>query len=325
MNSNDHPASNQTTPPVLGAPQRANEQEMTPVRTVVEDALGKALSWTIDHGKTALALGGLVVYAIARVAVDAFYNKLQVTPDEVGLSQVTIAARAELYAIVSLTLIIAIGAASVAVLLALEQAVRHRRGKPTGTPSNARILAAISASILAIPLVLYLTQPDLWNFFTRHIALFVWVMASLIAVFGVAAWYEHLKTNKTRQGLDRAQLATILAIVAIAVWPTYQLAERRGEELGTDATNGFNIRGGGFTLLSVHADPVCLTASNPALLQLPDRKGPYLDLGTAGGTLVLYSYQKGMPLRLPAQTVSAVAVEPPNPPLNQSPLTRRCP
>jgi hypothetical protein len=304
------------------------------VSAFVEGGLGKAVSWTIDHGKAALVLGGLVVYAIARVAHDAFYARLQVTPDEVGLSQATIAARAELYAFVGIAIIVAAGAAWVAISLAVTEMAGRQRAKRTGKhrtehASNVRILVSICLFVLAIPLLLHVTEPDFLNFLGRHVVLFAWVIASLFLIFAVAAWREHGNDARAGDGSGRAKLVLMLAILASAVTPTYLLAEHRGEELGSDAASGNQIRGQQFALLSIHADPVCLTTSDPALLRLPRGLGPYLYLGTAGSTVVLYEYEARdrihpastpEPLRLPAQTVSTVALDL-SPPLED----RACP
>jgi hypothetical protein len=285
--------------------------------------LGKALSWTVDHGKAALVLGGLVIYAVARVAHDAFYARLQVTPDEVGLSQATIASRAELYAFVAIAIIVAAGALWVAFILTVaEVAAGRRRGKTTGGhrdeyASNVRILVSISLFVLLSPLLLYLTERDFFRFVGRHVGLYVWVIASVFLMLVVAAWREHGNDARAGAEPDRAKLVLMLALLAIAVIPIYLLAERRGEELGNDAEYGYTIRAQRFATLSMHADPVCLVTSDPALLDLPRGLGPYLYLGTTGSTVVLYKYEEGdqihpagppEPLRLPAQAVETVTL-----------------
>jgi hypothetical protein len=63
-------------------------------------SLAASLKFVTDNYRAILGLFGLVVYAIVRVAHDAFYSFFGLTPEAVGLSELLILGRAALYFVV---------------------------------------------------------------------------------------------------------------------------------------------------------------------------------------------------------------------------------
>jgi hypothetical protein len=54
------------------------------------------LQWASQNSAVALTAMGLVIYAVVRVGIDAFYSEFGVTAEDVGLSQTLIIARSAL-------------------------------------------------------------------------------------------------------------------------------------------------------------------------------------------------------------------------------------
>ena len=64
---------------------------------------GGYLRMLLSDYKAAASLVGLLVYGVVRVAYDAFYARLGVFPEAVGLSETTILGRAVLYLALALS------------------------------------------------------------------------------------------------------------------------------------------------------------------------------------------------------------------------------
>ena len=129
--------------PAWPGPQ-ANGRPLTPpVASPIEgDDVGRhrALLKAIFSDYTALlSLAGLLIYGLVRVAYDAFYTRLGVFPEAVGLSETTILGRAALY----LAMTASVGAVFGGLwLLAVSSQLERSRatdGPSAGTPR--RLLA----------------------------------------------------------------------------------------------------------------------------------------------------------------------------------------
>jgi hypothetical protein len=84
-------------------------------------------------------------------------------------------------------------------------------------------------------------------------------------------------------------MAGLGGIVALIVTLTLYLAWERGTNLAKQAAMGDQIFAKRFSLLSVRANVVCLDPQEEGT-KLAFRRRPYVYLGEAGGTLVLYDY-----------------------------------
>src|SRR5215216_2594424 len=60
----------------------------------------------VEHGTAVLTISGLLVYGWVRLGIDAFYSRLGVTPEEVGLTYAAILSRAALGLIAAVTAIV---------------------------------------------------------------------------------------------------------------------------------------------------------------------------------------------------------------------------
>jgi hypothetical protein len=70
------------------------------------------LRWALEHSTAVLGLIGLAVYGVVRFGIDAFYSRLGVTADEVGLTYGAILSRAALGLLIALIGTLALGTLS---------------------------------------------------------------------------------------------------------------------------------------------------------------------------------------------------------------------
>src|SRR5262249_30630098 len=100
----------------------------------VEHGQSTPLQWVVEKSAALLGILALLVYAFARSGVDGFYDRLNLTAEDVGLSQAVITGRAAL-----LFLVVVVGGVGVAALPVLATAgvlllVRRRRAARANHP-----------------------------------------------------------------------------------------------------------------------------------------------------------------------------------------------
>ena len=134
----------------------------------------EVIRWVLHKGKGALALVALVVYGVVRVQIGAFYYRLGVTPQDVGLSELAILGRAAFYFVAVAAVIVLFGALWVRTMLDLiddplalvrrmlgfaDAAGDRRTGdSPTGD-SPTRVAWAVFSFLVSLPLLAYLLAP----------------------------------------------------------------------------------------------------------------------------------------------------------------------
>jgi hypothetical protein len=143
----------------------------------------------------------------------------------------------------------------------------------------------IASFIAVIPLLL--------GFFAPTVPLFVEdeggsaLAAAVIlwlALMAISFWlWPHPREARLR---TKAGLGFVVAVI---VTLTLYLAWERGTNLAKQAAMGDQIFAKRFSLLSVRANVVCLDPQEEGT-KLAFRRRPYVYLGEAGGTLVLYDY-----------------------------------
>jgi hypothetical protein len=118
--------------------QTAGERPAVPVRQVAEPAAeapahangsgrpAQLLGGVLSDYKALVSLAGVLIYGLVRVAYDAFYTRLGVFPEAVGLSETTILGRAALY--LAMTLSITVVAGGLWLLVVAGETRRAARG-----------------------------------------------------------------------------------------------------------------------------------------------------------------------------------------------------
>jgi hypothetical protein len=164
----------------------------------------------------------------------------------------------------------------------------------------------IASFMLVIPLLVGFLEPNVPHFIEEEgakaiaAALSSWTALILIS-FLLWPNLRHSKVKLT------PKLGILLAAIVIS---TLMLAWLRGANLAKQAAMGDQIYAQRFSLLSVRASAVCLSpVAEGTTLELPNT--PFMYLGEAGSTLVLYDYisdlandtPKAFPVRLPAGDV----------------------
>lgn len=131
--------------------KREESQRRTPLQKL-ED---------LNKAKPAAALLGLTIYGLARVSHDAFYAKLGVTVEEVGLDQGIILGRAALYFVFYLALAVSVGALGFAAAFSLQMR-RSSSGPSSGRQAETSVEGVGSPpvdSTLAITILLGVSVP----------------------------------------------------------------------------------------------------------------------------------------------------------------------
>ena len=165
----------------------------------------------------------------------------------------------------------------------------------------------IASFVIVLPILLGFFAPDVMRFIEEEGAQAVVAAAVLwIALFCISfQLWPHMRDGTVR---PTAGLAILLAVI---VSLTLFLAWERGINLAKRAAMGDQILVRRFSLLSVRSSVVCLDpTTRGAALRLPRR--PYVYLGEAGGTLVLYDYvtdlardvPEAFPVRVPSSGIA---------------------
>jgi hypothetical protein len=156
--------------------------------------------------------------------------------------------------------------------------------------------------------------PVLFGFFAPNVTLFIQEEGAATVAAAVALWAALFAVSfwlwpDLREGTLRAT-AGLGIVVAVIVSLTLYLAWERGLNLAKKAAMGDQILVRRFGLLSVRSSVVCLEPSvKGTSVDLPQR--PYVYLGEAGGTLVLYDFvtdlardvPEAYPVRIPSSGI----------------------
>lgn len=140
----------------MARPQTAPEPA-TPAAPAVEaparpSRMGFLRAIASDY-KAIASLIGLLVYGVVRVAYDAFYTRLGVFPEAVGLSETTILGRAVLYLALTVSMAAIFGGLWLAaVAWSLERSRTH--GRTTSAPVRSLLAGTIALCVVAVWLVL---------------------------------------------------------------------------------------------------------------------------------------------------------------------------
>jgi hypothetical protein len=100
------------------------------------DAANHPVRWIFEHATPITASLGLIVYGIVRVGLDAFYSRLEVTAEQVGLSYGPILSRAAL-GFMGLLVLSSVAASFFALLV--ESVIQDDLGKEVATTSNSSV------------------------------------------------------------------------------------------------------------------------------------------------------------------------------------------
>ena len=215
------------------------------------------------HAAVVLTILGLIAYAIARAASDAFYGSISVVPEEVGVTYVSILSRAAVYLAVA------------GLLLALASRVPAQ----VGASRRSALSAAVGVSAVALGAIFALLGQEAFILFVGggYAVLAIWT-----GLIGYAAYKLARIRYREPQRLYR-EMAEWGGVIAVA---TLVLMFSIGRDLSIRAREGIPFGPNTFQFLSVRADVVCLRGKSERVPR--EREGPYIYLGRAEGTMVLF-------------------------------------
>jgi hypothetical protein len=301
-----------------------------------------------------LSLAGLALYAIVRSGYDAFYSRLGATPEEVGVTQVTIISQAALGLIfLSLLLLSVLGGIGLIVGVfwaGFEQLIRfrkagagaYRRPVTFGTAHASRpaqvhyirpmeplalILATLLVALATFAFGLYVDRTyGRYGLLASDFVLWLLILPALASLVTLVLW-----TFSSRRDVQRIIWAARLAAVVGLAYGGFSLtgvANSYGQAKGQEESNGqlqeLPTMG---DLFQFQVQPVCViwAASDPKPKEVVfSRTLDYL--GRSDGELVLYrSYRSTEPVvggrigivRLPAAKVVMNPVAQPTDPCPQ--------
>jgi hypothetical protein len=242
----------------------------------------------LDVSLKALAAAGLFVYAIVRLAIDAFYRPFDVTAEEVGLTQSTIIGRAAVYLFVVIGafvafLVIAFVAGEVIVGLLSLGRIR-------------RIFADPYADVVYVILLLWV----IWSVHLirqRALGSFAVYSLSFLCIgvgVGFAAYgLDEVANGRhwTAAGQAQTEIGIVLIMFGVAAWTWLQ-----GRLLALRVLAGNEVSG---RILNLKAVEVFVTWTGEDAPPWLDTSRPYLFLGEGDRWLVLFDPQKSSALRVP--------------------------
>ena len=242
-----------------------------------------------DKASPILALLGGAIYGVARVAHDRFYESLDVTPEDVGLTQTTILGRAVLYlCFFLLASLIVLGVLVGATLL-----LRAVLGRFSSDRNWIDWLAKIVTGLL-IELPLQFEYEFFFATLERRLASAALGLGMIGLVAAAIGFMRSTDSDKPKWGGGGVVAA------AAVVLGMFFLAADRGEVLAERVLDGKEISGDNFALLNIHAERVCVEWLDDLVpADLPTNR-PVMYLGEGDRWLVLVDHHEGgTTLRLP--------------------------
>ena len=226
-------------------------------RKVIPDAV-------VQHAAVILTLLGLLAYATARATADGFYGALSVAPEDVGVTYTSVLSRAALY--LALVALIAI-------------AFAPRIGKANTRRSALR--SAIGVCLVALFVLAFVLGQQFFLLRRTYLvlALWLWVIGRSVYAWSLAG---------DRGPRNRLHYETLIRVAWIGLL-TFTLMLAIGRDLASAAKDAKPFGPNFFQLFSVRSDVVCLRATNGTVPR--GREGPFIYLGQAGGTMVLFDYR----------------------------------
>jgi hypothetical protein len=232
----------------------------------------------LGHPGVVLTLLGLLAYATARATADGFYGALSVVPEEVGVTYTSVLSRAALY-LALVALFVIVGAESV------------RKGRTR----RSALRSAVGTCFVALFVFAVLLGQQLFLLRVTLLGLAVWLF---VIGYTVYKWSRLADPVPTR--LAYWETLSRLAVVGLL---TFALMLLVGRDLARGARRAVPFGPNFFQLFSVRSDVVCLRATNGPVPR--ERVGPFVYLGEAQGTMVLFDYRSSdfNVIRLPSSEV----------------------
>jgi hypothetical protein len=273
--------------------------------------LGEARGW-LDLLRVAPIILAFALYGLVRIATETFYNELGTTPEEVGLSYLTIVTRASI-GVVSVAVIL--GAYFVVLLTMIRPRRKRRQDVASGrdvehaarpqdeqgeakVPSQAQVVLVTLVSAIVFSI-----------FYWAEIAFMMALFA--LAPFAVAASNEWWRSPRHSLMPAIASMTAFLALAGLAftgwnagVWKADEV--KHGQQITTDPIFGVAIANAS----CVGVSWIGGATSRPASL---DQPGYTMYLGQAEATMILYRVglhggALGL-LRLPSSQVALTDVK----------------
>jgi hypothetical protein len=267
----------------------------------------------LDHNSLVFFGIGLISYGLARISIDSFYTRLNVTAEEVGLNQTIIVTRSALYAVFIPSAI------AVSMLVGTNLPTPRKTFDNFGVDVSAGrtydrllVLAALLAGLDIALVAAWRSLPirhSLW-------ILAIWLVGGSLLVYAtrlprINSAAKTLLYRDTKQWHGWATVCSLLAwfiIVGIcvgAILLLFAVPKARGRDLAACVRHGKTVEEHKWELLAINAQPVYVQ-----WIGAPQRGGPkegvaFMRLGETDGTLVLYDFrtEKQAPLRIPASDV----------------------
>jgi hypothetical protein len=265
--------------------------------------------------RTALALLGLVAYAVLRIAYSVFYNRFGLSPDDLGLSYVDLLVQSAVGTSVLLLLVVAGASILFAELVGvvaiwgdLRRTFKSDSEPPPGGAVTVLLSLVVLGSVVAGAIGLHALAGILLTIGTLTLAGWATIRGGIIIVHGVSS-KDSGRVAHTRWW-RRFVAAAVMLAVAIAIAGLIAQAS-------SDASHVYEGRPASFTVLGVRVTSwgaeratVSWTSNQvaPDLQPLAGRCLMYL--GQSGATNFLYRPDTHEVVRIP-MAVSTVHIRPP--------------
>jgi hypothetical protein len=241
------------------------------------------LSKNFQIATAAISLLGLGLYGAVRFGQQLFYNRLRLTPEEVGLSYAAAVSRAAVIIIALLmTLILATST------IGIGEYLPNRRGC---LGSVAGYLLGIAGGGAAV-FISVIALGDIGWFIGAGICF--GSIAAFVALQALRARGVSLQTLRDRPAFPLAiiSMITILAFVLSGVTALRSASKvNEGKEL---------FGPGAYGILGLRSEPVTVTGQLPTGFSAPK---DIVYLGRSDGMIVLYDYSEDEPIRIPSDGV----------------------
>jgi hypothetical protein len=275
------------------------------------------LGWLWKEGKSLIALAAVLIYGGVRLALEAFYARFGLTPEEVGLDQGTILGRAALF--FSTFVIAGFFLFSIAwwIVDILRRSI-SRLGSWQVPQRNLHLIhALLSCLIVAIvgPVLLLWRSGYLSVVWSSDLGLIITMTIAWLAI--IATILYHLRVAVQDRNNPWTNLVVVVMAASIVGLSVASLASARGELLASAVEGGFSLtRLSTNSMLGLRVDLVCLLEPSGEKVQPAAGKAQpsagkaqpsagkvmpehYMMLGSNDGRLILYELDTGRLWRIP--------------------------